>query len=345
MHSLVLHDKNDLRIIAEDESALKPGKGEVLVAVKKISLCGSDYGLFYGSYNGPCSYPIRFGHEWSGVVIEAGADVQMTPGNSVTGDCSVWCGNCTMCSIDKNLCEFIEKKGITQDGFSQQYVIAKEKYLYVDKNHLPEDILALSELFAVALRGVNRAKDSLLSLSSPALIIGGGSVGMALYLLLKYQFNLKYVEVYDRSPEKMSYLNAIFPSEIIRNNIPRHIHAQHDYRSINKVCKYHLVFEAAGTPEAFQTAVTLAMPRGTIVTMGMLQPGMYELAKIVLKALTVVGSIGGTGAFEEVLQFLADNQEVVSPLITSTYHYSAALKAFENGKNRVSDLKVQLTFQ
>jgi len=53
--------------------------GEELVRMTAVGLCGSDVGLYLGTYEGPKNYPIYFGHEWSGVVE---ADMGGPPGRS-----------------------------------------------------------------------------------------------------------------------------------------------------------------------------------------------------------------------------------------------------------------------
>ena len=67
-----------------------PQGREVLVRIRYVGICGSDIHLFNGTYNGPHSYPMRFGHEWSGVVEAVGSDVtRVEVGDVVTGDCSL----------------------------------------------------------------------------------------------------------------------------------------------------------------------------------------------------------------------------------------------------------------
>lgn len=115
-----------------------PQGHDALIRIQYVGICGSDIHLFNGSYNGPHSYPMRFGHEWSGVVEAVGSDVTAVKvGDVVTGDCSRFCGKCPSCGKDRNLCEHIEKFGITIDGASAEYILRDEKYLY----KAPEGIL------------------------------------------------------------------------------------------------------------------------------------------------------------------------------------------------------------
>lgn len=64
----------DLPITVEHipEPQLRPG--EILVRVCRCGICGSDVAM---TGDGPFHLPLgRFGHEWSGEVIEVGRDVE-----------------------------------------------------------------------------------------------------------------------------------------------------------------------------------------------------------------------------------------------------------------------------
>ena len=64
MDTLILTGRKELQLIDAPEP-LAPGSGEVLVEIGRVTLCGSDYALYDGTYHGPCAYPVRFGHEWA----------------------------------------------------------------------------------------------------------------------------------------------------------------------------------------------------------------------------------------------------------------------------------------
>ena len=317
-----------------------------MVAVHRVSLCGSDYGLFNGSYGGPSVYPVRFGHEWSGEVVEKGSDVKVKIGDRVTGDCSKWCGKCPVCHEDKNLCQHIQKYGITEDGFSQQFVVVPEKYIYVGSHSLPYEVLALTEIFSVALHAIHRfSLKPTEPPSGPTLIIGGGALGMAIYMLLKYLYHWKNLEVYDVSPEKISYLQDRFSQEKITNSLGSLSSFDHSsYKSLYESARYPLIFEAAGKPGALQKALESAKQRGTIVSLGMVPAASLDTAPIVLKSLTVIGSIGGTGEFPEILDFFSKHVHLVQPFITASYPYQETERAFLETQDRKKNVKVQIDF-
>jgi len=130
MQAAIINKPGNIELIETDFPYINDN--EVLVKVKCVGLCGSDIGLYHGKYEGVHSYPIIFGHEWSGEIVEVGNHViEFKKNDRITGDCSLWCGDCSFCDNDKNLCRNIQKFGITKDGACREYFSINVKYIYI----------------------------------------------------------------------------------------------------------------------------------------------------------------------------------------------------------------------
>ena len=71
-----------------------PRDNEVLVRVRFASICGSDQHIFKGEFHPRTRLPLVPGHEFAGVVESAGSLVtHLHPGDKVTVDPILWCGN------------------------------------------------------------------------------------------------------------------------------------------------------------------------------------------------------------------------------------------------------------
>src|SRR6201999_3659721 len=69
------------------------GPDEVLVRMRAVGICHSDYELYSGKYIIPIDYPVTPGHEWSGEVVETGKAVEgITSGDRVVGECVIESG-------------------------------------------------------------------------------------------------------------------------------------------------------------------------------------------------------------------------------------------------------------
>lgn len=345
MSDLVLESPGRVVSLPLDPTARSPGAGEVLVEVRCISLCGSDYKLFEGAYGGPRQYPIRFGHEWAGRVVAVPAGSALRPGDRVTGDCSRWCGGCGGCRVDRNLCARIEKFGITRDGFSTRYRLVDERYLYRDTLGLEEGALALVEPFAVALRGIQRAGGAL-ETADQVLVIGGGPIGLATYLLLKDRHPGCAVHLSEAIPERRDCIHQRFPEVDLAQPHPGLPAGQSlSYGELSALARYPVVFECSGAPAGLDAALLLATMRGTVVCFGLGAPAVTRTDLLVSKGLTLLGSIGGTGGFEESMRFLSRRPEVAGRMVTHRYPAHQAQRAFDETKSSASRIKVQLQFR
>jgi L-iditol 2-dehydrogenase len=92
MKALLLSEYNQLDIA--DLPAPVPGVDEILVRVAACGICGSDVHGYDGT-SGRRIPPIVMGHEAAGVVAAAGSGVtKFKPGDRVTFDSTVYCGQC-----------------------------------------------------------------------------------------------------------------------------------------------------------------------------------------------------------------------------------------------------------
>ena len=52
------------------------GDNDVLLAVQAVGVCGTDIHLAYGQHTGKISYPVILGHEFAGIIVQAGKNVR-----------------------------------------------------------------------------------------------------------------------------------------------------------------------------------------------------------------------------------------------------------------------------
>ncbi len=324
-----------------------PGETEVLIRVDTITLCGSDLHLFDGTYNGPRNYPIRFGHEWSGTVVKTGPGVaDLSAGDRVTGDCSRYCGSCDLCALDRNLCSRIEKFGITVDGASAEYVVRERKYLYRLPGDVASGLGSLAEPFAVSsnlLERIDRVIAGGLA-GKKVLVCGAGGIGLGALLLLKYRYGCAGVSVLEVSPFRLKTALALGASEDAGRAGGRE---GDNYADLYAGADYDAVVETTGNAGVFASAFGRVGPLGVVGCLGMMAEATIPQRLVVLKALTVVGSIGGTGRFPEVIDFLSRHGDEAAKLVTHGFPADgpeSVKAAFAAAKDGGKAIKVQLTF-
>lgn len=346
MKGLLLKGPRQVGIIEEEVKA--PEKDQVLIRIDNFNLCGSDLQIYQGTYSGPMRYPIYFGHEWAGRIEAIGPNVVgFNLGDHVTGDCSLWCGTCSYCLQDKNLCEKIEKVGMTRDGASREFFLQEAKYVYPARQ-LDLIVLSLTEPLSVVCHAASAGERMIGSLTNRRiLILGGGNMGLSLLMVLRKIYDCYNIELFDPISSRMGKatdLGAKRPSDIEFITQNRSASAQLSYKDFYSDLAYDLVFESTGSKEAFAHALEIVKPLGGIVVIGFVPSSEANFKLITLKALKISGTIGGTGEFPKVLRAIEKDPEYFKKLITHRFHYLDYEKAFEVAIQKEKSLKVQIYF-
>jgi threonine dehydrogenase-like Zn-dependent dehydrogenase len=330
--------------ICHTAEALSPPTGaQALVRVHTVGLCATDLSLYDGSYRAPSVYPICFGHEWSGVVEAVGDGVtQLQVGDKVVGECSLWCGTCAYCARDKNLCKHVRKFGITTNGAARTLILQDERYLHRAAPTADLMTLAFAEPLAVAAQGIARgasAHDTDLR-AARILILGGGMIGLACLLALRLMYDCQSIALFDlvESRVQRAYSLGAIAAEGIENAVG----GRNDYRSLYGDAGYDMIFETTGVAGAFKQALDLVRPSGTIVNLGFIETAEISPRLLTIKAARIVGSIGGSGMFEDVLPVLEQHVGTFETLITHVFAPRHIDRAFETATQRNEALKIQI---
>ena len=320
----------------------EPGPGEVLIKVSNIGICGSDIHLFNGTYNGPNAYPILFGHEWSGIVEKIGEGVtKVAAGDKVTGDCSKYCGHCDNCKDDRNLCRTIEKFGITVDGASAEYIIRDEMYVYKAPADIDMKLLALTEPIAVAKHLLEKIRKQTGSLSEKKILVyGGGAIGQAAALILTQEYGCKDVYLSDLLPFRMELAQKFGAKAPAAEDLTWDCDDSY-YNMYNKT-PFDVIIETTGVAPVFANALKLVRPGGVLGCVGMIANVEIPQKLIVTKALSIIGSIGGTGEFDDVMRFIYQNSELVSNMVTHEFPAKEIPAAFEMAVDAKQAMKISI---
>jgi L-iditol 2-dehydrogenase len=343
---IILTGSRRAEVVSEVVAA--PTGTQVLIRTHAVGLCGSDLGLYHGTYEGPKNYPLYFGHEWSGTVQAVGPGVtRVRPGDKVTGDCSLYCGRCELCDRDRNLCQAIEKFGITVDGASRQLFLQEERYVYRADAGADLDLVALSEPLAVGAHAVRKVRESRPSFDrEKILVLGGGTIGLSCFFALTVLEGCRRVELFDiveSRRQKALDLGASELTDVIDAGRDT-AHGAEDYGDLYSGRGYDVIFETSGAPPAFHRAVELLRPLGTIMALGFLPSIEFSLKQITLKAARIMGSIGGTGDFERVLAFTRQHPHLAVELVSHRVPFREYERAFDLAQDRKVAMKVLLIF-
>lgn len=152
------------------------GPDQVLVRIKRIGICGSDLRVFSGDYPG-VSYPLTQGREASGEIVAAGSSVlNLFPGQKVTIQPQVTCGECRYCREGKyNLCENLKVMGFQAPGMASEYFAVDADRVATLPADSSYEAGTMVEPLAVAVHAVKRAGNVN---RKKVLILGAGPIGV-----------------------------------------------------------------------------------------------------------------------------------------------------------------------
>jgi 2-desacetyl-2-hydroxyethyl bacteriochlorophyllide A dehydrogenase len=165
----------------EERDIPVPRPGEILLKMKMLGICGTDYHAFDGTQ--PFfEYPRILGHEISATVADAPKGSRFKNGDLVTVSPYFSCGKCIACRRGKtNCCTDINVFGVHTDGAMQEYISVPSSAI-VPGSGLTADELALVEPLAIGVHGVGLAQ---ITENDTVLILGAGPIGLGVILAVR----------------------------------------------------------------------------------------------------------------------------------------------------------------
>ncbi len=155
MQALVKTEKGvgHLRLLEMPEP--RPGPGEVLVEVRASGICGTDVHVKNDTF--PYWPPVILGHEFSGVVVELGAECRHYKlGDRVVGEPHTrHCGQCYLCRTGNvQICPEKRSPGWGIHGSMAKYLVMPELLLHGIPDSMDFDTAAVVEPTANAVHDV-----------------------------------------------------------------------------------------------------------------------------------------------------------------------------------------------
>lgn len=178
MKAARLYGPKDFRI--DDLSVPEPGRGQVLLQVLSVGVCGSGvhYFLDGGIGDDKVEDPFVIGHEFSACIAALGPGVDGPPvGTRVAVEPAISCGTCEFCLAGHpNLCENILFCSTPPTpGALQEYIVHPAELCFPLPDTVTNDQGAMLEPLGVALHAVRLAN---LHPGDTVAILGCGPIGL-----------------------------------------------------------------------------------------------------------------------------------------------------------------------
>ncbi|MGE5262029.1 MAG: zinc-dependent alcohol dehydrogenase [Acidobacteriota bacterium] len=264
-----------------------PGPDDVVVKVQAVGICGSDVHGFKGT-TGRRKPPIVMGHEFSGVITDAGEEVkEFNIGDRVIAMPLLTCGYCDACRAGMpNICMNRSGLGMNLNGAYAESVRVPQKMLF----HLPDTISweqgALVEPLAVAMHAVNLTP---IRLMDPVVIIGAGTIGLLTILSARLKGAGKII-VTDALAHRLEFahrLGADVTIDVTREDPVAAV------QSHTNGTGAPAVIEAVGITPTVKQSLQMARNGGSVTWIGNSDPEVtINMQQIVTRELTVRGAYG-----------------------------------------------------
>ena len=200
MKAARLHAIGDLR--CDEVEIPVPHGEEVLVRVGACGICGSDLPRVFehGSSNG--KYPLTFGHEFAGEVVQVGeqADPALIGVRAAIFPL-IPCRKCDPCVTGNYaMCEDYDYLGSRCDGGFAEYCLVPSAWHLIPSEKASMEELSMTEPACVAQHAVRRAN---VTAGQTVVIFGAGPIGILAARWVKI-FGAEPILV-DISPEKVAF--------------------------------------------------------------------------------------------------------------------------------------------
>ncbi|MFO1121892.1 MAG: NAD(P)-dependent alcohol dehydrogenase [Hyphomicrobiales bacterium] len=341
MRALVLERQHELAI-RDIDLPLHVGPGDLKVAIHTVGVCGSD--VHYYTHGRIGAYVVRepmvLGHEASGTVAEVGPGVT---GFKVGDRVCMEPGIPDLSSRSSKLGQYNVDPAVRfwatppVHGVLTPFVVHPAAFTY----KLPDSVSfaegAMVEPFAIGMQAASRAR---ITPGDVAAVIGAGPIGI-MVALAALAGGCSRVYISDFSAEKLEIAGR-YPGVI-----PVNLKAGPFAATVERETQgwgADVVFEASGSPKAYEGIFNLVRPGGTIVLVGLpVDPVAFDVAAACSREVRIETVFRYANIFDRALNLIASGKVDLKPLITGVFGFEDSIKAFERAASgQPTDVKLQI---
>jgi len=279
--------------------APKAGENEVIVKVKAASLCGTDVHIWdwnQWAQNRIKKFPIIFGHEVSGEVVELGRNVRsLQEGDMISAETHIVDGTCYQCRTDRmHICQNLKILGVDTDGVFAEYFALPERNAWKNDPNLDAAVTSVQEPLGNAVQAV-LPKDNIEDVAGKNIaVLGCGPIGLMAIAVLKDLGAAKILATAGGSNKVRMGLAKRMGADIVLsareegNNIVKIIRDATDGKGVD------VALEMSGASSAVKQAFEILTPGGRVSLLGIFErPVELDLNDaLIFKAATIYGITG-----------------------------------------------------
>jgi len=303
------------------------GINDVLIKVKRASICGTDLHIWNWDDWARKTIPVPMvvGHEFVGEIAEVGSNVaDFFPGDIVSGEGHVVCGRCRNCLAGRrHLCARTKGIGVNRPGCYAEYLALPMTNIWRHSNGIPLDIAAIFDPFGNAVHTALTFP----VLGEDVLITGAGPIGILAAAVVRHA-GARFVVITDVNPYRLELARKFGVTRALDVRTERIADVQ---KELGMLEGFDVGLEMSGNPSAFREMLA-NMCHGARIAMLGIPPGEISIDwnTVIFNMLTIKG-IYGREMYETwyMMTVMLQSGLDISPIVTHRFAFSEYPRAFE----------------
>jgi threonine 3-dehydrogenase len=317
----------------EDVPAPRVGPNDLLINVRRASICGTDLHIHNWDEWSQRTVPVglTIGHEFMGVVAEVGGAVAgFEVGERVSGEGHITCGHCRNCRAGKrHLCRNTVGIGVHRPGcFAEQIVLPASNAFRLPKE-IPDDVASFLDPFGNAVHTAL----SFDLVGEDVLITGAGPIGIMAAAVARF-VGARHIVVTDVNEYRLDIARKMGATRGVNVRTTKLADVMHE---LGMSEGFDVGMEMSGNPEAFRSMLEVMNHGGRVAILGIpVKETAIDWNLVIFKGLVLKG-IYGREMFETwyKMSALLSSGLDVTPVLTHRFpasEWSAAFEAVRSGQ-------------
>jgi L-iditol 2-dehydrogenase len=308
-----------------EEEIPKLQKGQILVAMKSVGICGSDMHYFkeggLGSFKNPL--PMYMGHEPSGIIVDSNGSEKFKEGDRVAVEPGMPCVTSYWSMKGKhNLCEKGTFMGANAQGAFADYVIVEELQLVKIPDNMSYNLASLLEPLGVCLHTANLIEPKF---TESATIFGAGPIGLCMYSILE-KAGVKDIFMVDKLPYRVKFAKEFGASEsfLLADDYNKKI------KELTHGMGTTMAIDTGGTAESIDGCINVSSVNGKVALIGIPEADFvnYNPHRMRTKELTIKNVRRSNQTLDDcVKHYTGDNN--IEKIISHEFNFEDIQNAFD----------------
>ncbi len=311
----------------DDVPEPKIGINDVLIRVKRASVCGTDVHIYNWDDWAKQAIPVPMviGHEFVGEIVQVGSNVSdFFPGQIVSGEGHVVCGHCRNCLAGRrHLCAHTSGVGVNRPGAFAEYIALPMGNVWVHSPHVDLEVASIFDPFGNAVHTAL----SFPVLGEDVLLTGAGPIGLMAAAVVHHA-GARFVVITDVNPYRLELARKLGVTRAVDVRSQKLADVQ---RELDMKEGFDVGLEMSGNPAALGDMIANMSHGGKIAMLGIpSEPMAIDWRTVIFSMLTIKG-IYGREMYETWYKMTVMLQSGldIKPVITHRFPYTEYERAFE----------------